>query len=261
MKTSIYDDLQQVELHNMMAGQNLRVSIFYLDGMVIDTGPSKKIDTVFPFIQSWNAEKIVCTHHHEDHTGGAYYIAKKLNIPIYMHPLGVKICKEKAHMPLYRKIYWGNRLPFTALPLEDTFQTKQYTWDVLHTPGHADDHIALYNREKKWMFGGDLYVRPTPKSMFAFESIPQMIASLKKLLTYDFDVFICSHAGIIEEGRKAIEHKLAYLQQVQQDVQKLHEEGLSQRCIRKQLFPRKHPMHYLSFFENSPQHIVTSVLK
>lgn len=261
MKTSNYDDLQQIELLNTMAGQRLRVSIFYIDGMVIDTGPSKKLHIVKSIFDTWKVERVVCTHHHEDHTGGGFYVANQLDIPIYMHALGAKICAKRAHMPLYRRLYWGNRLPFKAIPLESSFQTKNYTWDVLETPGHADDHVALYNREKKWMFGGDLYVQPTPKSMFAFESLPQMITSLKKVLTYDFDVYICSHAGVIEEGRKAVEHKLSYLQKVQAEVQLLHEQGISPRTIRKQLFPKKHPMHYLSFFENSPQHIVTSVLK
>lgn len=261
VKTSNYHDLQQVELLNTMAGQHLRVSVFYIDGMVIDTGPSRKLDVVESLFDTWDVERVVCTHHHEDHTGGASHIAQKLNIPIYMHDLGTKICAKRASLPLYRRLYWGNRLPFKSIPLEATFQTKDYTWDVLHTPGHADDHVALYNREKKWMFGGDLYVYPTPKSMFAFESLPEMIASLEKVLTYDFDVYICSHAGVIEEGRKAVEHKLSYLRKVQADVRALHKEGFSPRTIRKQLFPKKHRMHYLSFFENSPHHMVRSVLE
>lgn len=261
MKTSHYEDLQQVELYNTMAGQRLNVSIFYIDGMVIDTGPSKKVDSVLPLFDAWNVERVVCTHHHEDHTGGARAIVEKYNLPIYMHELGAKLCATRAHMPLYRRVYWGDRRPFQAIPLSPTFKTWNYTWDVIHTPGHADDHVALYNREKKWMFGGDLYVYPTPKSMFAFESLPEMIASLKKILTYDFDVYICSHAGIIEEGRKAVEHKLTYLLKVQSEVRTLHQQGHSPRAIRKRLFPKKHPMHYLSFFENSPRHLVKSVLE
>lgn len=261
MKTRNYEDLQQVELLNTMAGQRLSVSIFYIDGMVIDTGPSKKRDVVKTLFDTWEVERVVCTHHHEDHTGGGSYVEATLKIPVYMHPLGAKICEKRAKMPLYRRIYWGNRRPFQALPLQSSFTTKNYTWDVLHTPGHADDHIALYNREKRWMFGGDLYVQPAPKSMFAFESLPQMISSLEKVLTYDFDVYICSHAGVIEEGRAAIKQKLAYLQKVQADVRALDKKGISPRTIRKQLFPKKHPMHYLSFFENSPQHIISSVLK
>lgn len=261
MKTKKFEDIQQVELFNTMAGQTLRVSIFYIDGMVIDTGPSRKLDSVLPLFEMWDIDRIVCTHHHEDHTGLAAAIIEKYDIPVYMHEIGKEICAKDAKMPLYRRVYWGERKAFQAKVLTSTFQTRTYTWDVLHTPGHADDHVALYNREKRWMFGGDLYVHPTPKSMFAFESLPAMIASLEKMLTYDFDIYICSHAGVIEEGRQAVAHKLFYLRQAQKDIRMLHHQGLNHRSIRKKLFPKKHPMHYLSFFENSPYHFVRSALE
>lgn len=260
MQIMNYEDLQQIEVIHTMAGQTLRISVYFIDGLLIDTGPSRKSEQLLPVFNKLPIERVVCTHHHEDHTGLAFFLAEK-QVPIYMHELGKELCATEAKMPFYRRVYWGKRRPFQASIIEDTFSTEQYTWDVLHTPGHADDHISLYNREKKWMFGGDLYVHPTPKSMFGFESLPGMISSLEKMLSYDFDVYVCSHAGVIEEGRKAVEHKLAYLRSVQAEIRTLHERGLDPRAIRKQLFPKKHPLHYLSMFENSPHHIVRSVLK
>src|SRR6185312_5639646 len=135
---------------------------------------------------------------------------------------------------------------FNPIAIGDTYKTANYHWDVIHTPGHSHDHVALYNREKKWMFSGDLFVQSTQKSLFAFESVPEIIKSLKKLLTYEFETLICSHAGVIREGRKAIEKKLNFLQSVQQEVGMFHQKGLSPKEIRKKLFPKSHPMHYFS---------------
>src|SRR5690625_376439 len=208
-----------------MMGEVLTVSVYFIDGLLIDTGPYKKEDEIVALFEQWNIEKIVLTHHHEDHVGLAGWVQQHTDIPIYIHPQGVEICKKKDRLPLYRRLFWGKRLPFDAKPLESFFKTESYSWEVIHTPGHAHDHIALYNKEKKWMFGGDLFVSPNPTSAYRFESVPEIIQSLRKILTYEFDVYICSHAGVLFDGRKWLQQKLNYLIAMQQKVLFLHNEG------------------------------------
>jgi len=261
LKEKSFEDLIQVELITTFAGQQLPVSVFFLDGLLIDTGPIKKKEFLIPLLNKYNFTEVILTHHHEDHTGAARWIQDHKKVPIYIHESGIKKCEGKMKLPLYRKVFWGERAPFQPIALNSTHKTPNYTWDFIHTPGHSHDHIALYNREKKWLFGGDLYVQSTPKSLFAFESIPTIIQSLRTILTYDFEIYICSHAGVIENGRGAIETKLNYLLEIEQKVLSLHKDGNSRREIRKELFPNRHAMNYLSLFENSPQHIVNSILK
>ena len=255
-----FEDLLQKEIVVSMFGQKIIVSIFLIDGLLIDTGPLKKKKELIPLFEQWEINKVILTHHHEDHTGLASWIQENKKIPIYIHEKGIKECEKKVKLPLYRQVFWGERAPFRPMQLEDTFQTNKYTWDIIHTPGHADDHVAIYNREKGWMFGGDLYVQPTPKSMFAFESVPAIIDSLRIVLMFDFETYICSHAGVIPQGREAIEKKLDYLISVQEQVLFLHGSGMSPQAIRKKLFPKNHPINYLSFFESSPRHFVNSIL-
>lgn len=160
---------------------------------------------LIPLFEEWKMNEVVLTHHHEDHTGMANWIQRHKQIPIYLHEIGIPACERDMDLPFYRKVFWGERKPFQALPLQQRHRTPNYEWEVIHTPGHADDHVALWNREKGWMFGGDLYVQSSPKSSFAFESIPGIIQSLHKVLTYDFETYICSHAGVIRNGRSVIE--------------------------------------------------------
>jgi len=110
------------------------------------------------------------------------------------------------------------------------------------------------------MFGGDLYVQRQPKSIFSFESIPELIQSLQRILTYDFTTYMCSHVGIIPDGRKAIKGKLDYLLSIQDQVIYLHEKGWSFTEIKKKLFPGRHILHYISLFDNSPTHIIRSII-
>lgn len=261
MKITSYDDLEQAEMVLSFGKQKMSVSIFKIDGLLIDTGPAKMKAQLLPLFDQWDITKVILTHHHEDHTGLAYWLQENKEVPIYIHESGITDCEKRMKLPFYRKVFWGERKPFQPIALKDTITTVNYNWDIIHTPGHAHDHVALFNKEKGWMFGGDLYIQPTPKSLFAFESVPEIITSLKKILTYDFETYICSHAGVKINGRQAIENKLGYLEKVQLQVQSLHNQGMDPHAIRQKLFPKSHPMHYLSFFENSPRHLVNSILK
>src|SRR5690625_7625000 len=73
-----------------------------------------------------------------------------MKTPIYIHEYGVGDCEKNGKIPLYRRAFWGSRKAFQPQTLPHLFKTKQYTWDIIHTPGHAHDHVALYNREKRW---------------------------------------------------------------------------------------------------------------
>lgn len=260
MKLKKLEDLLQAEFAVSMVGQTMNVSVFFIDGLLIDTGPKRHKQMLTALFENWDIEKVAITHHHEDHTGVAHWIEERNKAPIFMHPLGVEICAKKVKLPFYRKVYWGGVKPFQAQPIDETFDTENYTWKAIHTPGHAEDHIALYNQEKGWLFGGDLYVPAKPKSAFRFESVPEIIRSLRKLLTYDFETYICSHQGVVFEGKKAIREKLDYLLSLQQEVLFLFNKGMTPREIREELLPKRHKMHYLSLFENSPMHFIHSVI-
>ncbi|MEI3613064.1 MBL fold metallo-hydrolase [Pseudogracilibacillus sp. SO30301A] len=260
MEIKSYEDLLQAELNVIRGGQRLLVSVFLIDNVLIDTGPSRKDDYLIPLFEKWEIQNVILTHHHEDHTGLANWLQHNQQVKIYMHENGIEKCKIAAKLPLYRHLFWGKREPFEATPLGKTFQTDYYTWDIIHTPGHADDHIALFNREKGWLFGGDLFVNPKPKSFFKFESVPEIIHSLRKVLAYDFETYICSHAGVLFEGKNAIKKKLDYLISKQQEVLFLYNKGMSPKQIRKQSFPSRHPIHYFSLFECSPMHFIHSVI-
>lgn len=260
MEIKRFEDLCQADLKLTFGKRSIFVSIFMIDGLMIDTGPSKKHAILLPLFNEWNMEEVILTHHHEDHTGLANWIQQNKKIPIYIHKSGIAICKEEIKLPYYRKVFFGGRESFKPIALNEVHQTENYTWDIIHTPGHAHDHVALYNREKSWLFGGDLFVESSPKSLFAFESIPEIIGSLRKILEYDFDTYICSHAGVKPKGRQLIEKKLDYLVSIEQEVLQLYGKGMTPQAIRKQLFPKQHVLHYLSLFENSPKHFVNSIL-
>ncbi|MGA9288988.1 MAG: MBL fold metallo-hydrolase, partial [Anaerobacillus sp.] len=74
------------------------------------------------------------------------------------------------------------------------------------------------------------------------------------------DTVFCSHAGILQNGRRRLEEKLHYLMSIQDQVLQKHHAGKPAAVIQKELFPDRHILNYFSLFENSSKHIVTSIL-
>jgi glyoxylase-like metal-dependent hydrolase (beta-lactamase superfamily II) len=106
-------------------------------------------------------EKILLTHGHIDHVGGAKALAKAANVPI----IGPHIADK----------FWIDNLPKQSqnfgFPNCDAFEPDQYLQDgdivkvgeqslsVLHCPGHTPGHIALFSAQSKLAWVGDILFR------------------------------------------------------------------------------------------------------
>lgn len=239
----------------------LNVYCFFVDGVLIDTGARALEKEFKTFFDDLDIEQVAITHFHEDHTGNAALLQKERNVPLFMSDIQRDYCMKKADYPLYRKVFWGKRQPFKAEPLKNTFFSRHATWEVIETPGHAIDHLAFLNKETGQLFTGDLYCQEKTKVILREESIPTIIQSLEKVLEYDFQDVFCNHAGYLENGRAALKRKLGYLQNLQDEVHRMYDEGYSPELIQVKLFPRKYPITYFSFGEWGSNHIVESIIE
>lgn len=242
-------------------GVSLNVYSYLTDGILIDTG-AQSLHTFFqPFMDEGDFDQVMITHFHEDHTGCAAYAEKTKKLPIFLNEKSIISCAKRVDYPLYRQLFWGRRKPFNAQAMPDSFSSRKAQWDVIDTPGHAFDHKAFLNRETGQLFTGDLFVSEKTKVVLAEESIPEIIRSLERVLTYDFEDVFCSHAGYVEDGRTALQRKRDYLLSIQDDVFALHKEGNSADAIRQKLFPKRFPIVKFSGGEWDSRHIVTSILE
>ncbi len=250
-----------VKLDIEVAGRKANtVFVFLVDGMLIDTGPKSVEARLIPFYDNHSFDLVTLTHSHEDHSGTAPWIQQNRDVPIYIHPKGIDICAEPYPYPLYRQLIWGKREAFTTLPLGDTIQSRNKEWEVIYTPGHADDHVSLLNEESGVLFPGDLFVHPETKVITNLESIPVIMDSIRTLLTYDFDSMFCCHAGYIQNGKQAFKEKLEYLEHLSSDVIELHKQGRTVDEINETLFPKKFPIIQISGGEWDSLHIVSSIV-
>ncbi len=238
---------------------NIKVFLYLVDGVLIDTGPVRLSRILIPFLDQQKIETVLLTHYHEDHSGNAPYLTTR-GIPVFINARSIERCREKTRLPLYRSFFWGNRKAFSPNPLEDLLTAGCSTFKPVFTPGHVFDHLAFYFPEMGFMFTGDLFVTSRPRMVLNTENTPRMIEDLKKILNYDFKTVFCGHAGIIQGGREKLQKKLDYLQEIQEAVLHLHSKGWSASQISGKLFPGKVHLEYLSCREWSSEHMVKSLV-
>lgn len=239
----------------------LNVHSFATDGIIIDAGGKSLKPLLLDFWKKQSIDALYCTHIHEDHTGCADWFERELQVPIYLNKRSLREAQRDGKYPLYRLLYWGKRKAFAPVPMPTTFHSRNCSWLSIFTPGHSNDHTALLNKTTGQLFSGDLYVQTKTKVAMESESVPQIIQSLKTVLTYDFEEVFCCHAGYLPNGRKHLEDKLHYLQDTAANVHDLNQKGLSVKEIQTQLFPRKYPITTFSYGQWDSKHIITSILQ
>ncbi len=238
---------------------SMEVFLYLVNGVLIDTGPVKLSAIIVPFLVKQEIEAVLLTHYHEDHSGNAPYLAGR-GIPVYINPSAIERCRDKTRLPMYRRIFWGNREAFSPHPLDEKLAAGNVTFKPVPTPGHVFDHRSFYLPEKGFFFTGDLFVTRRPRMVLNTENTPRMIEDLKTVLRYDFSTVFCGHAGIVHRGREVLQEKLDYLQDIQGKVLSYHDQGLDVPEIIRKLSPGKLHLEYLSCKEWASEHMVRSII-
>ena len=96
---------------------------------------------------------------------------------------------------------------------------------------HSEDHIALWEPDRRWLFSGDLYLAPRLKYLRADENIYAMLDSLRRVLALEPLVLFCQHRGRVDNATAMLRQKLDFLVELGEKIHELRRKGLDERGI------------------------------
>jgi glyoxylase-like metal-dependent hydrolase (beta-lactamase superfamily II) len=242
-----------------LLGTKIVVYLYVVDGLLIDAGPKRLKRESSKFFQENQINQVALSHVHEDHSGMAAWLQRKMQVPVYLHEIAIPEAKKRGKYPFYRQLMWGGRPTFIPQPFPEVLTTGKHIFDVIDSPGHMKYHKVFHEKNQGWLFTGDLYVRSKPVVAFYDENMKDTIASLQKLLQLDFDTVFCAHSGITENGKVVLQEKLDYLLNLQEKVEGLRQQGLPNREIDRKLFPKIPLITKVSRGEWSSYNIISTI--
>ena len=144
-------------------------------------------------------EKILLTHGHLDHAGGAAELAEALSIPIEGPDQrdAFLLSNLKAQGQRFGITDMCDVTPTRWFTEGDTVSVGNLRFDVLHVPGHTPGHIVFVNAAERFALVGDtLFAGSVGRTDFPYGSHDELIAGIKgKLLPLGDDVTILPGHG------------------------------------------------------------------
>ena len=197
------------------------VHFFEIDGIVVDSGQRHMQRSVLEMLDGHSISKVLLTHHHEDHSGNAAAIARAFCAPILGHPLAAEKMGRTFPIKPYQRFVWGRSEAAVVDPLPQVIESDRCRLMPIHCPGHSRDHTVFLEINHGWLFAGDLYLGQRIKFFRSDEVFHDQIASIKKVLTYDFEALLCAHNPCETGGRDKLQRKLQFLEDLAGEIEQM----------------------------------------
>ncbi|MAU40347.1 MAG: hypothetical protein CMF31_01880 [Kordiimonas sp.] len=152
-------------------------------------------------------EKILLTHGHLDHAGGAAELKELQNLPIIGPERGDQFWLEGIEAQGKEYGFAGARscVPDQWLKDGDQVTVGQLTLDVIHCPGHTPGHVVFYHEPSKVALVGDvLFQGSIGRTDFPKGNHADLIASIRnKLFPLGDDItFVSGHGPLSTFGQE-----------------------------------------------------------
>ncbi len=165
--------------------------------LVID--PGGDVDRILDAIKQVGVtvERILLTHGHLDHAGGAAGLAEALGVPIEGPDIRDKFLLDGiAAQAAGYGFEAQNASPDRWLTEGEHVMLGEHRFDILHCPGHTPGHLVYVNHDARFAVVGDvLFQGSVGRTDFPYGDHAALIDAIKtKLIPLGDDfAFLCGH--------------------------------------------------------------------
>ena len=197
------------------------------DITLVDPGPNipEHIEEILK-AGSGKIKRILVTHTHTDHSPAALPISQELKIPMF----GRLVDRESD---------WEDETfqPDTVLNHGDVISTDEYSIEVIHTPGHASNHICFFLEEEKMLFTGDHIMEGSTVVISPPDgNMREYIDSLEKLKALGIETIAPGHGETMRDANAVVDwivsHRMFREKKVVDAITELN------RCTIDELLPK-----------------------
>jgi glyoxylase-like metal-dependent hydrolase (beta-lactamase superfamily II) len=166
-------------------------------------GAASHVDAIAHALAGRPLHRVIVTHGHADHASG---------VPA----LRARWPSIAAHKWIER----GDAGAWTPLHDGETLRAGDRALQVIYTPGHAIDHVSLWDAQTRDVFTGDLLVLGTTVMIPAGRggNLRDYLASLARIDALDPARALPGHGPIIEQPRALIAEYVAHRQMRERQV-------------------------------------------
>jgi glyoxylase-like metal-dependent hydrolase (beta-lactamase superfamily II) len=161
----------------MHVGRPRVIGVWQLDGVLVDPGPTSRLETLLDALGDERPRALLLTHIHLDHAGATGSLVERWpDLEVYVHERGAPhLAKPERLLESARRLYgedmdrlWGEMVPVPEDNLNVLSGGEKLLggrFEVAYTPGHASHHVS-YLHDGGTAFVGDAGgVRITPESL------------------------------------------------------------------------------------------------
>ncbi len=186
----------------LVGGIDPECNIYVVDGeFIVDAGTGLHFGTIKKEIEAVAEPDIlkllINTHCHFDHTGANKKFRDWLKVSIGVHPAD-KDAVETGKGSLAEMFGHTPRIMTVDRVLRGgtLINTKNFSFEVIPTPGHTPGSICLYDKDKKILISGDtVFENSVGRTDYPGGSKSELVMSLKKLSELNVEYLLPGHGS------------------------------------------------------------------
>ena len=161
---------------------------------VVDPGPALDSHIEAIVKASDSIKQIIVTHTHPDHSPGVKLLQEAIDVPAYGLITDTTKDQDKTFSP--EKL----------LSDGDVLEEEEYSIEVIHTPGHASNHLCYLLKEEGLIFTGDHIMNGSTVVISPPDgNMKHYIQSLEKLKNYDLKTIAPGHGELMKDPQLVAE--------------------------------------------------------